>query len=112
MKPRREEVRRHSGPVVDCIVGAGAAGSTHAKECGVGGLSGGDIEAGKWYDTKEDIHYDELEMYVPLNWDVTRISVGSDLPEIGRMSTGRAVGGSTVHYTAMKLRLHPDDYNL
>lgn len=103
---------RHSGAVDVCIVGAGAAGSTLAKELAEGGLSVVVLEAGEWLDTVEDFINDELSMFGKLDWDDLRISEGADPIELGRQNTGRGVGGSTVHFTAMKLRLHPDDFRL
>lgn len=112
MKPMRDVMRRHTGRVDVCIVGAGAAGSTLAKELAEGGLTVVVLEAGKWFDTQEDFLNDELEMYPALNWDDPRISDGEDALQLGRTNTGRAVGGTTVHFTSMKLRLHPDDFNV
>jgi choline dehydrogenase-like flavoprotein len=112
MKPMREEMKRYSGPVDVCIVGAGAAGSTLAKELSEGGLSVVVIEAGPWLDTQKDFKNDELATLGMFDWDDTRLSDGQDPIKIGRQNTGRAIGGSTVHFTAMKLRLHPDDFQL
>lgn len=112
MKPLKEAMRRHSGPVDVCIVGAGAAGSTLAKTLAEGGMSVVVLEAGRWFDTQLDFVNDELSMMGPLDWDDLRISDGADPLKLGRINTGRAIGGSTVHFTAVKLRLHPDDFRL
>lgn len=105
-------MRRHDGPVDVCIVGAGAAGCTLAKTLAEGGMSVVVLEAGDWLDTVEDFVNDELESLGKLDWDDLRITAGSNPLNMGRSNTGRAVGGSTVHFTAMKLRLHPDDFEL
>ncbi len=112
MKPQRDAMTRYDGLVDVCIIGAGAAGSTLAKELAEGGMTVVVLEAGRWLDTQEDFLNDELAMLDVLNWDDPRESDGSNPLKLGRSNTGRAVGGSTVHFTAMKLRLHPDDFKL
>jgi choline dehydrogenase-like flavoprotein len=106
----RSTMRRHDGPVDACIVGCGAAGSVLAKELAEGGLSVVVLEAGDWLDSRDDFVNDELSMLGPLDWDDLRIVDGDDPLVTGRMNTGRAVGGTTVHYTAVAVRLHPDDF--
>jgi choline dehydrogenase-like flavoprotein len=112
MKPQRDTMRRYDGEVDVCIVGAGAAGSTLAKELAEAGMSVVVLEAGRWLDTQEDFLNDELAMLGTLDWDDRRLSDGENPLKLGRMNTGRGVGGTTVHFTAMKLRLHPDDFKL
>lgn len=112
MKPARDIMKRHSGPVDVCIIGAGAAGSTLAKELAEGGLSVVVIEAGPWLDTQKDFVNDELEMLGKVDWDDTRLSDGADPLKMGRVNTGRGVGGSTIHFTAAKLRLHAADLRM
>ena len=93
-----------------CIVGCGAAGSVLAKELSEGGLDVVVLEAGDWLDSRADFVNDELSMLGPLDWDDPRIVDGDDPIATGRVNTGRAVGGTTVHYTAVAVRLHPDDF--
>ncbi len=113
MKPMREEMMRYKGPVDVCIVGAGAGGSVLAKELSEAGSKVVVIEAGPWLDTREDFVNDELTMLDGrIDWDGLRITAGADPIPLGRNNTGRAVGGSTVHYTAAALRLHEDDFEL
>lgn len=112
MKPPKEQMRRYQGAVDVCIIGAGAAGSTLAKELAGGGLKVVVLEAGDWLDTQEDFINDELAMLGVLDWEETRISDGTDPIPAGRPNTGKGIGGSTIHFTAMKLRLHPDDFHL
>ncbi len=112
MKPARDIMQRHNGPVDVCIIGAGAAGSTLAKELAEGGLSVVVLEAGPWLDTQKDFVNDELAMLGKVDWDDTRLSDGTDPLEIGRVNTGRGVGGTTIHFTSIKLRLHPTDFHL
>jgi len=105
-------MQRHDGPVDACIVGCGAGGSVLAKELAEGGMSVVVIEAGDWIDSREDMVNDELSMIGPLDWDDLRISEGNDPIKTGRVNTGRAVGGTTVHFTAMSLRLDPSDFEI
>jgi choline dehydrogenase-like flavoprotein len=106
----KQQMRRHEGRVDACIVGCGAAGSVLAKELAEGGLSVVVIEAGDWVDSREDMVNDELSMLGPLDWEDLRVVDGDDPIKTGRVNTGRAVGGSTVHFTAMALRLDPSDF--
>jgi choline dehydrogenase-like flavoprotein len=106
----RHAMRRHGGTVDACIVGCGAAGSVLAKELAESGLAVVVLEAGEWLDSRADFVNDELSMLGPLDWDDLRIVVGDDPLATGRANTGRAVGGTTVHYTAVAVRLHPDDF--
>jgi len=108
----RSIMRRHDGRVDACIVGCGAAGSVLAKELAEGGMSVVVLEAGDWLDSREDFVNDELSMLGPLDWDDLRIVDGTDPIGTGRVNTGRAVGGSTVHFTAVAVRLHPDDFRV
>jgi choline dehydrogenase-like flavoprotein len=103
-------MRRHDGTVDACIVGCGAAGAVLANELAEGGLQVVVLEAGDWLDSREDFVNDELSMLGPLDWDDLRIVDGDDPIATGRVNTGRAVGGTTVHYTAVAVRLHPDDF--
>lgn len=104
-------MRRHQGPVDVCIIGAGAAGSVLARSLAEGGLSVVVLEAGPWLDTQRDFVNDELAMLGKVDWDDLRISGGNHPVTLGRINTGKAVGGSTVHFTSIKLRLHPEDFN-
>ena len=108
----RSIMRRHGGKVDACIVGSGAAGAVLAKELAEVGMSVVVLEAGEWLDTRSDLVNDELSMLGRLDWDDTRITDGEDPLRLGRVNTGRAVGGTTVHYTAMTLRLDPTDFDV
>src|SRR5918996_2328769 len=108
----RRVMRSHEGTVDACIVGSGAAGSVLAKELAEAGWSVVVLEAGDWLDSREDFVNDELSMLGPLDWDDLRIVDGNDPIGTGRVNTGRAVGGTTVHYTAVAVRMHPDDFRV
>jgi len=108
----RKIMRHHEGTVDACIVGSGAAGAVLAKELAEAGLSVVVLEAGRWLDTRDDFVNDELSMLGTLDWDDLRITDGADPLRLGRVNTGRAVGGTTVHYTAAALRLDPCDFTV
>src|SRR5688572_19951265 len=105
-------MRRHEGSVDACIIGSGAAGGVLAKELAEAGMSVVVLEAGEWFDTRTDFVNDELSMLGRFDWDDLRITDGNDPLRLGRINTGRAVGGTTVHYTAMALRLDPSDFHV
>src|SRR5688500_8524997 len=105
-------MRRHTGVVDACIVGSGAGGGVLATELAAAGMSVVVIEAGEWLDTRRDHVTDELSMLGRFDWDDLRITAGADPLRVGRVNTGRAVGGTTVHYTAMALRLDPSDFHI
>jgi choline dehydrogenase-like flavoprotein len=106
----RRIMRHHEGTVDACIIGSGAAGAVLAKELAEAGMTVVVLEAGRWLDTRKDFVNDELSMLGTLDWDDARITDGNDPLKLGRVNTGRAVGGTTVHYTAAALRLDPTDF--
>lgn len=108
----RRIMRHHDGTVDACIIGSGAAGGVLAKELAEAGMSVVVLEAGEWLDTRRDYVNDELSMLGRFEWDDLRITDGNDPLRLGRVNTGRAVGGTTVHYTAMTLRLDPGDFRM
>lgn len=108
----RRIMRRHDGVVDACIVGSGAAGGVLARELAEAGMTVVVLEAGEWFDTRTDFVNDELSMLGKIDWDDLRITDGQDPLRFGRVNTGRAVGGTTVHYTAMALRLAPADFEM
>jgi choline dehydrogenase-like flavoprotein len=83
-----------------------------AKELAEGGWSVVVLEAGDWLDAERDFVNDELSMLGPLDWDDPRIVDGNDPISTGRVNTGCAVGGSTVHFTAVAVRLRPSDFRV
>ena len=108
----RRVMRHHDGIVDACIIGSGAAGAVLAKELAEAGMTVVVLEAGRWLDTRRDFVNDELSMLGTVDWDDVRITDGNDPLKLGRVNTGRAVGGTTVHYTAAALRLDPTDFDI
>lgn len=62
-------------------------------------------------------HWSPVKDFVPdetasrkLFWTDERITGGDDPVELGSNNSGRGVGGSTVHYSMIKMRAHPEDF--
>jgi len=91
------------------IVGLGASGGVLFGELAEAGFDVLAIEAGPHWDANKDFTSDERDME-KLSWSYPRISKGDNPLDLGSGTSGRGVGGGTVHYTAMSLRLHPSDF--
>jgi choline dehydrogenase-like flavoprotein len=106
----RVPMRSLSGETVDfCIVGAGAGGGTLGAKLAEAGFSVVILDAGPHWDPTRDFVSDELGSY-HLWWTDERISGGEDPVELGSNNSGRGVGGSTVHYSMVAMRAHPEDF--
>ena len=92
------------------IVGVGAAGSVLAAKLARAGMSVVAFDVGPLRDSATDFASDELSMMEELYWLDDRISAGQDPIELGRMNSGRGVGGGTVHFVGYALRFHEDDF--
>jgi choline dehydrogenase-like flavoprotein len=101
---------RHDGRVDVCIVGCGAAGSVLAKELAQRNWSVVVLEAGEWLSTDADLRQDEIEMRGKFDWDDRRWFEGSEELELGHPRDGRGVGGGTIHFGGVSLRLWPEDF--
>lgn len=92
-----------------CIVGAGASGSVVGAKLAEAGFSVVIFDAGPHWDPTRDFVSDEQASY-RLFWTDERITGGSDPVELGANNSGRGVGGSTVHYSMVAMRAHPEDF--
>jgi choline dehydrogenase-like flavoprotein len=103
-------MRDRSREEVDfCIVGAGASGGVLGAKLAEAGLSVVLLEAGPHWDPTRDFVSDEMGSR-PLFWTDERITGGDDPVELGSNNSGRGVGGSTVHYSMIAMRAHPEDF--
>jgi choline dehydrogenase-like flavoprotein len=94
--------------VVDfAIVGTGAGGGTLSCRLAEQGFSVVAFDAGPYFRPLEEFASDEQAQRL-LYWTDTRISAGDDPLELGRNNSGKAVGGSTVHFAMVSLRFRPD----
>jgi choline dehydrogenase-like flavoprotein len=105
-----DDMRHHDGRVDVCIIGCGAAGSVLARELAEGGWSVVVLEAGAWLSTDEDFRQDEVTMLGRFDWDDRRWLQGKELLELGHRRDGRGVGGGTLHFGGVALRLWPEDF--
>src|SRR5438874_1262258 len=96
------------GEEVDfAIVGTGAGGGTLACKLAEAGFSVIAFDAGPFWRPLEDFASDEAEQE-KLFWKDERITGGDDPVELGINNSGKAVGGSTVHFTMVSLRFRPE----
>jgi choline dehydrogenase-like flavoprotein len=107
---RPADMRHHEGYVDVCIIGCGASGSVLAKELAEAGRSVVVLEAGPWLSTDDDLRQDEVEMLGRFDWDDRRWLSGDEELELGHRRDGRGVGGGTLHFGAVALRLWQEDF--
>src|SRR5947208_3147510 len=98
-------------PVDILIVGAGAAGGVLSKELAEAGFKVVVLEAGPHWLPERDFVSDEKGAQ-PLYWTDPRVTGGADPIELGANVTGKGVGGSTVHYAMVALRMHEGDFRV
>jgi choline dehydrogenase-like flavoprotein len=89
------------------IVGTGAGGGTLACRLAEAGFSIVGLDAGPWFRPLEDFASDEAEQ-TKLYWTDDRISAGANPVQLGSNNSGRAIGGSTVHFAMVSLRFRPE----
>lgn len=104
------DMRRYDGKVDACIIGCGAGGAVLAKELSEVGWRVVVLEAGDWLSTEDDFRQDEVEMLGKFDWDDRRWLTGDEELELGHRRDGRGVGGGTLHFGGVALRMWPEDF--
>lgn len=89
------------------IVGTGAGGATLACRLAKQGFSVVALDAGAWWRPLEEFASDETHQS-KLYWNDTRICDGDNPLQMGSNNSGKAVGGSTVHFAMVSLRFRPE----
>lgn len=89
------------------IVGTGAGGATLACKLAEYGFSVIALDAGPYFRPLEDFASDESEQ-TKLYWTDDRIVEGDNPLQLGSNNSGKAVGGSTVHFAMVSLRFRPE----
>ncbi len=89
------------------IVGTGCGGGVLAAKLAEAGFSVVAFDAGPFWRPLADFASDEREQD-KLYWLDPRISDGDDPLEFGSNNSGRAVGGSSVHFQMVALRFRPE----
>jgi choline dehydrogenase-like flavoprotein len=92
-----------------CVVGAGAGGGVIGAKLAEAGFSVVILDAGPHWNPVKDFVSDELASR-KLFWTDERITGGGDPVELGSNNSGQGVGGSTVHYSMIAMRAHPEDF--
>jgi choline dehydrogenase-like flavoprotein len=103
--PMREY--RENEDVDFVIVGTGAGGGTLACKLAEAGFSVVAMDAGPYWRPLEDFASDESEQS-KLYWTDDRIVDGKNPLQLGSNNSGKAVGGSTVHFAMVSLRFRPE----
>jgi choline dehydrogenase-like flavoprotein len=91
------------------IVGTGAGGGTLAARLAEKGFSVVAFDAGPFFRPLEEFASDEEEQS-KLYWLDERIVDGADPIHMGGNNSGKAVGGSTVHFAMVSLRFRPEHF--
>lgn len=91
------------------IVGTGAGGGTLAALLAEQGFSVAALDAGAYWRPLEDFASDETEQN-KLYWNDHRVVDGPNPIQMGGKNSGKAVGGSTVHYAMVSLRMRPEHF--
>ena len=98
---------RDSDTVDFVIVGTGAGGGTLACKLAESGFSVVALDAGPYFRPLEDFASDESEQ-TKLYWTDDQIVDGDNPLQMGSNNSGKAVGGSTVHFAMVSLRFRPE----
>jgi choline dehydrogenase-like flavoprotein len=89
------------------IVGTGAGGGTLACRLAELGFKVVAFDAGAWWRPLEEFASDESHQ-AKLYWTDERICDGENPLKLGNNNSGKAVGGSTVHFAMVSLRFRPE----
>jgi choline dehydrogenase-like flavoprotein len=89
------------------IVGTGAGGGTLACRLAEHGFSVVAFDAGAWWRPLQEFASDEQHQQ-KLYWTDERICDGENPLTLGSNNSGKAVGGSTVHFAMVSLRFRPE----
>jgi choline dehydrogenase-like flavoprotein len=89
------------------IIGTGAGGGTLAARLAEHGFSAIALEAGSYFRPLDDFASDETEQN-KLYWLDRRICEGENPLQMGGKNSGKAVGGSMVHFAMVSLRFRPE----
>ncbi|MFB9122675.1 GMC family oxidoreductase [Paraburkholderia dipogonis] len=89
------------------IVGTGAGGGTLACRLAEQGFRVVAFDAGAWWRPLEEFASDETHQS-KLYWTDERICDGANPLKLGNNNSGKAVGGSTVHFAMVSLRFRPE----
>ena len=89
------------------IVGTGAGGGTLACRLAEKGFKVVAFDAGAWWRPLEEFASDEAHQQ-KLFWTDERICDGDNPLKLGHNNSGKAVGGSTVHFAMVSLRFRPE----
>lgn len=98
---------RNTDAIDVVVIGTGAGGGVMAAKLAEAGLSVVAFDAGPFFRPLADFASDEREQE-KLYWTNDRVSDGDDAIELGANNSGRAVGGSTVHFQMVALRFRPE----
>ncbi|WP_042288018.1 GMC family oxidoreductase [Paraburkholderia mimosarum] len=94
-------------PVDFAIVGTGAGGATLACRLAEAGFRVVAFDAGAWWRPLEEFASDETHQ-AKLYWTDERICDGDNPLQLGSNNSGKAVGGSMVHFAMVSLRFRPE----
>ncbi|QGZ67073.1 GMC family oxidoreductase [Paraburkholderia acidisoli] len=89
------------------IVGTGAGGATLACKLAEAGFSVVAFDAGAWWRPLEEFASDETHQS-KLYWTDERLCDGDNPLQLGSNNSGKAVGGSMVHFAMVSLRFRPE----
>jgi choline dehydrogenase-like flavoprotein len=89
------------------MVGTGAGGGTLGCRLAEKGFKVVAFDAGAWWRPLEEFASDETHQ-AKLFWTDERICDGENPIKLGNNDSGKAVGGSTVHFAMVSLRFRPE----